>query len=123
MSRMARPHATLILIPLLLSSLPAAACEIRVRDAAFRTPRDIHRLCVIANSDDPDADVIAARLEDWLAGPAQSLNVKLVQVIADDPETDWDSFGIPSAPPTLPVTVLFGRSNSAGESFVRVRSG
>jgi len=118
MSSIARPHATLILTLLLLCSLPAAACEIRVRDAAFRTPRDIHRLCVIANSDDPDADAIAARLEDWLAETAQSLNLKLVRVTADDPDTDWDSFGIPSAPPALPVTVLFGRSNSAGESFV-----
>ena len=95
-----------------------SACEIRVRDAAFRTPRDVHRLCVIAEADDPEAAEIEERLQTWLRGPAAGLNVRIERVDAHDPETDWNTLGIPSAPPQLPVTVLVGHSNSSGENFV-----
>jgi hypothetical protein len=94
------------------------ACEIRVRDAAFRTPRDVHRLCVIANREDAAADKIQAELEKWLAEEAEGLNIRVERINADDPETDWSSLGVPGPPPALPVTALIGHSNSSGENFV-----
>lgn len=108
--------AACLLLPAAAQAL--SACEIRVRDAAFRTPRDVHRLCVFAETDDPAAKEIQARLEKWLSGPADGLNIRIERVNADDPETQWSNYGIPSAPPTMPVTALIGRSNSSGENFV-----
>ncbi len=115
-------HATLAL--LLVLWLPARdahvlACEGQtVRDAAFTHPRDLHLLCVIANGADETAEGICRRLEAWLAGVAQDLNVELIRVVADDPGVDWASFGMPSAPPSFPVVVLVGRSKVDRRSFV-----
>ena len=94
------------------------ACEIRVRDSAFRTTRDFHRLCVIADRDDESADQIFDHLEAWLSKSDGTLNLEIERIDADDPETDWRSLGIPSAPPMMPVTVLVGRDNGIGEHFV-----
>ncbi len=47
-----------------------------------------------------------------------AFNLEIVRINADDPETNWQSIGIPSAPPNLPVTVLVGRDNGIGENFV-----
>lgn len=101
---------------LIVSSV--VACEIRVRDAAFRTPRDRHRLCVIAGANDASADAIHSRLLEWHASLDGQLNVEVVRVDADDPETNWHFLGLPSAPPVLPVTVLIGRNNGSGDGFV-----
>lgn len=94
------------------------ACEIRVRDSAFRMARDVHRLCVIADSTDEVADEIQQRLDKWLAETDGELNLRIERINADDPETDWRALGIPSAPPSMPVTVLLGRDNGIGESFL-----
>jgi hypothetical protein len=91
-----------------------------VRDAAFQDTRDIHRLCIIANTADPKGQEIYDRLRDWLDGPADDLNVDIVRVPADDPKVRWLEYGIPSAPPSLPVVVLAGPldgSESHGRSF------
>ena len=108
----------LLLSSLYIASISAVACEIRVRDSAFRTSRDLHRLCVIADSSDPSAAVIEQRLGDWLDRSNESINLEVVRIDADDPETNWQTIGVPSAPPVLPVTVLVGRDNGIAESFL-----
>ena len=96
----------------------AIACEIRVRDSAFRTVRDVHRLCIIGNSSDPSLAAIEERLQRWLDSFECDVNLKIQCVYADDQETNWRSLGIPSAPPSLPVTVLVGRDNGTGDHFL-----
>jgi hypothetical protein len=96
----------------------AVACEIRVRDSAFRTIRDVHRLCIIGDSTDPSLAEIEQRLQTWLESLDGDVNVKIQRVHADDAHTNWESLGIPSAPPSLPVTVLVGRDNRTGKNFV-----
>jgi hypothetical protein len=89
----------------------ARACaDKNVRDSAYSERRDVHRLCVIGrDEDDAKATAITERLAAWLAGPAKGLNVELERVDANDPEIDWAGrYGIPSAPPKLPVTMLVG---------------
>ena len=89
---------------------PAAwACEdATVRDAAFTESRDVHRLCVMAGADDPAGQELYDRLDAWFKTSGTNLNVELVRVDADDPAVRWEEYGIPSAPPSLPVTVLAG---------------
>jgi hypothetical protein len=94
------------------------ACEIRVRDSAFRTSRDIHKLCVIADSADQSAEEAVERMNQWLHETDDAFNLEIVQIDAGDPETNWRSLGMPSAPPSLPVTVLVGRDNGIAESFI-----
>ncbi len=92
-----------------LATFPAGACEGgSVRLAAFNNPRDVHKLCVIANTEDTAADGLYADLSDLLALKAADLNVELVRVNADDPQVVWAALSLPSAPPVLPVTVLVG---------------
>jgi hypothetical protein len=87
----------------------AVACyDLTVRDTAFGVPRDVHRLCVMAQADDPAGQTLRGQLADWFETHGASLNVELVEVVADDPEVRWDEYGIPSAPPSLPVVVLAG---------------
>jgi len=87
----------------------AAACyDLTVRDAAFGVPRDVHHLCVMAPADDPAGQALHDQLADWFETRGASLNVELVNVVADDPAVRWDEYGIPSAPPSLPVVVLAG---------------
>jgi hypothetical protein len=104
-------------VVLLLGVTATPACDLKVRDAAFRTPRDVHQLCVIAQSSDENAAATAGRLGEWIEGPGKGLNLELVRVNAEDPEIDWPSYGIPSVPPELPVVVLVGRNYGNGESF------
>lgn len=113
-----RRRTLVVTIAVVAVALSAWACEIRVRDSAFRTVRDLHRLCVIADSSDKQADALQARLEQWLDAKDGTLNLEIVRIDADDPEVSWESVGIPSAPPSLPVTVLVGRNNGLGESFL-----
>ena len=102
----------------LIAMTPVFACEIRVRDSAFRTTRDVHKLCVIGTTDDASADAIHDQLTQWLESTDGTLNLDVVRIRADDPELDWRTVGIPSAPPTMPVTVLVGRDNGIGEYFL-----
>jgi hypothetical protein len=98
-----------ILVFAAVTSFPAAACQNgSVRFAAFDYPRDVHKLCVIGNTGDPAAEAHHARLASWLREHAADLNVELVRVNADDPAVAWLALALPSAPPTLPVTVLAG---------------
>ena len=107
----------LCILPAVSMSI-ASACEIRVRDAAFRMPRDVHRLCVIGESTDQAVDEIHNRLRRQIEAVSDTLNVELARVHVDDPKVQWHTLGIPSAPPLLPVTVLVGRNNGDGTNFV-----
>ena len=107
--------AALILV---FAAVAAWACEDSVRDAAFRNKRDMHRLCVIANRGDAQADRILGTLTSWLDNQAKELNVKLERVVADDPAVSWKDYGIPSAPQQLPVVALIGEVRSQRRSFV-----
>ena len=110
-----------ILLCAMFAVLPVgrtSACEILVRDAAFRAPRDVHLLCIIAEAGDQQADSIADELTAWLDEPARGLNIELERVSADDPNVEWSKYGIPSAPPSLPVVIFVGRNRGAGRSFV-----
>jgi len=108
-------------LPMLLSGLfvPAvSACEdATVRDAAFAESRDVHRLCVMARPDDPPGEQLYDRLDAWFKTSGTNLNVELVRVDADDPAVRWDEYGIPSAPPSLPVTVLAGSRYTERQRF------
>lgn len=108
----------LLLLAVCLCANVVSACDILVRDAAFRIPRDMHRLCVMAESGNHVADEIETRLAGWLDQEAVDLNLELVRVNADDPDVRWSQFGIPSAPPFLPVTVLVGMNRETGANFV-----
>ncbi len=96
----------------------SVACDTgMVRDAAFDQPRDGYRLCVIAHSDDPQRQEILGRLSAWLESTGGSLNLELVDVDADDADVRWSDYGIPSAPPELPVVVLVGKRPENGKDF------
>ncbi len=109
-------------IALLLATGVAAisyACDSgTVRDAAFQEKRDLHRLCVIANQDDPAGDEQYERLSKWLETDAKHLNAVLERVASDDPAVRWEEYGIPSAPPSLPVVALVGKFASLRRAFV-----
>ncbi|HLA40812.1 MAG TPA: hypothetical protein VJ417_12495 [Candidatus Glassbacteria bacterium] len=95
------------------------ACEdMTVRDAAFGYRRDVHILSVMAQPGDPKAEMIYSRLEKWIATFQGKFNLQLDFVDAVDPAVAWQNYGIPSAPPSLPVVVLTGRpSPAAGRSI------
>ena len=71
---MTRRHTTLLVLAVAWFALPPLpACEIRVRDSAFRSIRDVHKLCVIADSSDETAEAIVQRLQQWLSLLSQVL--------------------------------------------------
>jgi len=120
-----RPLARIIVLALALVATTfesagafVAACELTVRDAAFRTRRDTHSLCVIADADDEAGQIIHDDLLAWLYGAGHDLNLKLVKIQADDPDVRWNEYGLPSAPPSMPVVALVGQNAGAGRSFV-----
>ena len=78
---------------LAMSSAVTWACEITVRDSAFTTPRDNHRICIMARPKDVSASRMADRLATWLEGPGSSLNLELEKVNVDDPEIRWSTYG------------------------------
>lgn len=108
-----------LIVAMGIAAVPVWACvDGSVRDAAFQAERDIHRLCVIANTDDPSAADIYARLETWLERFGDELNITLERINADDPGLLWPSLGIPSAPPNMPVVALVGLSPATRHPFV-----
>ena len=117
MQRLSRDRLILSFTVFVLSAAVAVACELQVRDAAFRAPRDVHRLCVMARADDSQGEAIAAELKAWLEGPGRDLNIEVEQVAADDPEVNWEDYAVPSAPPNLPVVALVGKNYGDGSSF------
>jgi hypothetical protein len=95
------------------------ACDnTTVRGAAFYDTRDIHRLAVMANRDDPEGARIEKHLREWLEREGKDLNLEVVRVNADDPQVPWQEYGIPSAPPTVPVVVLSGTSRTERKFFL-----
>ena len=102
-----------------LSVASVLACDIKVRDSAFRVPRDIHRLCVIAMSGDESAESIRQELAMWLDGPGNSLNLELLRLNVDDPSVQWEDYDIPSTPSEdmVPVVALVGRDRGNGQSI------
>lgn len=104
---------------LLLTETPVWACNSgTVRDAAFEGKRDTHRLCVMGHTGDAGADAIYARLNQWYQGNKEGFNLRVERVNADDPEIRWERYGLPSAPPSFPVTVLVGVSLFLQQAFV-----
>ncbi len=98
-----------ILWAVIAVAAPSEACDSgTIRQAAFEGPRDMHRLCVIANADDTNANKLHASLKALLDPIALDLNLELLRINAGDPETDWTSVALPSMPPSLPVTILAG---------------
>ncbi|MBW7997855.1 MAG: hypothetical protein FVQ81_15055 [Candidatus Glassbacteria bacterium] len=97
-----------------------ACFDLSVRDAAYDEDRDVHLLTVIAEDGDPGGEEIFAGLEEWLAGAGQKLNLDLELVDVDAPGVSWPAYGIPSAPPAVPVVVLTGRRQATlgGMSFL-----
>ena len=110
------------LIPCVILALAAPcvwACNTgSVRDAAFLTPRDTHRLCVIAGEGDAAIEPEYARLQAWFGEHGEDLNVRLERVDAGGPDVDWRFYGLPSAPPEIPVTVLVGASSALARPFI-----
>ena len=93
----------------MLTAAPVWACDTgSIRLWAFDQPRDVHKLCVIANGGDAEGDALYADLAARLAAQAPDLNVEPVRIRADDPELRWPALALPSVPPVLPVTVLVG---------------
>jgi len=60
---------------------------------------------------------ICDRVETWLQGAGEGLNVALVRVAADGPGVKWSEYGLPSAPPSLPVVVLAGWQSAERRGF------
>ncbi len=101
---------TLLICPGEWQSELACACdEGMIRDAAFDQPRDTYRLCVINRDDDAAGHDIAERLGSWLETTDAALNLETRFVAANDPEVRWGDYGLPAAPPELPVVVLVGK--------------
>ncbi|HPO13552.1 MAG TPA: hypothetical protein PLI09_08920 [Candidatus Hydrogenedentes bacterium] len=110
------PYLFLVLV---LGAAPVWACNSgTVRDAAFEGKRDTHRLCVMGNKGDAEADAIFARLNTWFQTNKEGFNLRVERVNADDPEIRWERYGLPSAPPSFPVTVLVGVSLFLQQAFV-----
>ena len=108
-----------ILFSAIAAARYAAACDdTSVRQATFQAERELHRLCLMADTTDPAADSESARLTAWLVGEAAGLNVAFERVDAHDPGVVWSDYGLPSAPPALPVAVLIGRDNVLRRHFV-----
>lgn len=101
---------------------PIAACYAcdsgTVRDAAFHTKRDIHRLCVIAYKGDAAGQGTYEKLDAWLTGAGKDLNAVVTRVDANETDMDWSALGMPSAPPSLPVVALIGEFPSPKRPFV-----
>ncbi|RJP20939.1 MAG: hypothetical protein C4527_24115 [Candidatus Omnitrophota bacterium] len=112
-------HRFLFLLVFLLPRPVGIDCceNMILRDAAFQEKRDIHRLCVMANHEDEEAWKRFADLETWFQNNGEDLNIELLRVEADQPEMTWREYGIPSAPPSLPVTVFAGHYNFDNSSF------
>jgi len=94
------------------------ACDSTVRGQAFVDPRDLHRLCVIHDGSTTSGEAIASRLAQWLDGPGASMNVELLQLDAGEAAVQWEEYGLPSAPPNLPVVMLAGYERVNRRSFV-----
>ena len=81
---MDRRIGMILLALLIVPASSAQACEnLTVRDAAFIEPRDVHLLCVIADTDDAEANKTFERLSAWHSGTAAECNLEVMRVRAD----------------------------------------
>lgn len=109
--------STFLVIGLLTQS--AWACNSgTVRDAGFAGPRDTYRLCVFAPESDTDLKAAYTRIEAWLKARGPEFNVQAEWVDSSAPDLEWSKYGLTSAPPQLPVSVLSGFSGQLRRSFV-----
>ena len=113
-----RAFLSLSLLFLFGGLMRAWPCDSTVRGQAFVDPRDVHRLCVVADGNNPEGQKQAARLEKWLAGPGSEFNAAVVRLDASDENVNWPDYGIPSAPPDLPVVMLAGYDRANRRGFV-----
>jgi hypothetical protein len=114
-----RLFTALALLTVLAGLHPAWACDSgTVRDAAFEAERDVHILCVIGDTSDEAVDALFDRLDTWRRDRASELNVEVQRLNADDPDVPWQDYGMPSAPPNLPVVALIGLFPSPRRPFV-----
>jgi len=88
-----------------------------LRDAAYDQPRDIHLLCMMGSKKDPQTQIIYKYLNAWLKPLTNNLNLKLIFVDTDAENINWQEYGLPAAPPSVPVVVLVGRRTFKRESF------
>jgi hypothetical protein len=96
----------------------ANACEgTSVRDAAFNEMRDMHHLYVIGDSREPETQAIFDRLENQLTYDPETFNVLLRRIDAENPDIQWDDYGMPGPPPSLPVVALIGTNYARGGRF------
>ncbi|HUW59630.1 MAG TPA: hypothetical protein VMZ06_01390 [Candidatus Bathyarchaeia archaeon] len=108
-----------MVLAILLAPPVAFACDSgTVRDAALMAERAIYRLCVFVKSDDAGADDEIKRIESRISDPAAKLNMQVERVDVDKPGVDWESYGIPSAPPETPVAALIGEGGMPKRAFV-----
>jgi len=107
-----------IALPMILLHSALACEELTAGKALFQNRREMHSLCLFANSGDPQADEIYQRLESWSVDNAEKLNVKIERVTADDPAVAWDAHGMTEAPETLPQVVLVARHAPSKFSMV-----
>jgi hypothetical protein len=97
----------------------ASACEgLDVGQALSQLDRDVHSLCVVANGGDAEAHATFERLKTWCEAEAGELNVTVERLTADDTGVFWEDYGLPSAPPDLPVTVFVARHTAGRRAFV-----
>lgn len=102
-----------------LDAVCAYGCDyLTVRDSAFDQPRDVHPLCVVGPASDSETLRIRDRMSGWLKRSASDLNIELHFLATDDPDTNWASYGIPSAPHEVPAVVLIGYHSFEREHFI-----
>lgn len=104
---------------LLMSWAPGTqGCEeTTVRLAAFQIPRDEHVFCVVSRPGDAEAGSTVKKLQAWVEEYSGNLNIAVEHLTTDRPVA-WRDYGMPSAPPALPVTVLVGRQSIGMHAFV-----
>ena len=99
-----------------LSTYSAYACnDSCVRDGAFNLERDMYLLCVISNDENND---VTEELTSWLEHDAKNMNVSLEYINSDDRNISWMDYGMPSAPPEIPVVALIGRFPFIQRTFI-----
>ncbi|MFC1651474.1 hypothetical protein ACFL2X_07875, partial [Candidatus Latescibacterota bacterium] len=108
---------TLVLSCLILSAEIIACVDTTVRDSVFSEKRDIHRMCVIGDADDPKTAEIYEIISSWFEVSGVGMNIELVSVDVSDTNVKWEEYGLPSAPPSHPVVVLAGTRTGADRRF------
>ncbi len=111
---------TLLIAAFSLLPAPAFPCDTTIREEAFSRDRDTHRLAFMSGPRETSDQAAYSQMANWLENEAENFNAKLEWVNTDDPDTAWEkSYGIPSAPPSLPVAVLVGKDKTeSSRAFV-----